>query len=712
MKTITTLAASTPLTTRRMFGRALTLAGTLGMMTALSACTPEGGTGKAGTPWMAARYELQAAASCNDVKTRVIDAMTEQLLRERYIYGGRWLEDAAAGGQNNASPAPPSNGEKATPDDYTTTNVQEQGVDEADFVKTDGEHIYTISGNALVILKSWPAPQTAEIGRFTFPEQAYPHSMFLKGDSIVVFGSTYHDNPNNSSDYFSGTRISVIDISDRTAPRLDRQVDLEGWYADARMIDGEVYVVSNSGLRMPQGLWELAWGENSSLPAQEWDADEARQQVLINTARPIMRALVTSALANTSAEDLLPRRRVYDNQGALLGQGLIHQCASIYLPSQATEPGLLNLTHLSLDSKSTITSTGLLASGWQIYASKDNLYVALSSRSWWWGWGSQDNETHLHKFGLPSAGGRPTYKASGTVDGWVLNQFSMSEHNDHLRIATTDNDWTWNQQTGESTVTGGNHLTVLKEQGGQLVVTGAVRDLAPGEQIYSARMMGDRGYMVTFRQTDPLYTFDLSDPTNPQLKGELKINGFSSYIHPLGQDHLLTIGQDADDDGRVTGVHLQVFDVSDMTNPTRAHQEKISTGSWSSWSEAMWDHHAFTYHDGKQLLAFPANIHEWDVNGGENFSGLLVYNASAAGFSEVGRVNHADMARQYYCHINQYDWACTPEREYQWWTSIRRSIFIEDYLFSISDLGVKVNDLLQPQNQHASIMLRASDPIR
>ena len=408
--------------------------------------------------------------------------------------------------------------------------------------------------------------------------------------------------------------------------------------------------------------------------------------------------------------DVFPTRRVLNSQGTVLASAPLYQCDEIYLPQQLAQLGLLNITHFDLDDKTPITTTGVMANGWEVYASGENLYVSMSSNWWWWGWGNNDQETIIHKFALNGANDKPVYAASGKVDGWLLNQFSMSEYNDHLRIATTDNQWVWDETTGEGTQVGGNHLTILKDVQGQLTETGSVRDLAPGEQIFSTRFVGDRGYMVTFEQTDPLFTFDLSDPTNPQMKGELKINGFSSYMHPIDNNHLLTIGQDADDTGRVTGVHLQIFDVDNLSAPTRVQHHKISTGDWSSWSEAMWDHHAFTYHPGKKILAVPVNIYEWDANNGENFSGLIIYRVDATnGFTELGRVNHADLATRYYCkEFGPDTYSCLYD-EYQWWTSVRRSIFIEDYVFSLSTIGVKVNDLLDARTEHKALSLLEDD---
>jgi hypothetical protein len=217
-------------------------------------------------------------------------------------------------------------------------------------------------------------------------------------------------------------------------------------------------------------------------------------------------------------------------------------------------------------------------------------------------------------------------------------------------------------------------------------------------------MMGPKGYMVTFRQTDPLFTFDLSDPQNPRMLGELKINGFSSYMHPMGENHLLTIGQDADDEGRVQGVHLQIFDVSNMAKPVRTFQEKVSTGSWSSQSEALQDHHAFTYHDEKEILAFPINIYGQSMN--EHFTGLLIYKASKTkGFEKIGQVGHGDVVKQVWCEKTTTTTDCVPGPDYQWWTQMRRSLFIEDFVYSLSDVALKVNKLLNPSTQLASVDL-------
>ncbi len=671
------------------------------------------------------QFQLTPAANCDDVEDQVIDALVEDALKQRYSGYGRWFDGPLAGSDNTNANSPEAAPDgSAAPDDFTTTNVQEEGVDEADFMKTDGKFIYTLRNNELIIMKSWPAEDAEIVSRMPLAGSQYPTAMFLKDNRVAIFTQVYEyeqeecdgtgntpmipaeegadvrpgDGPYECYDYktlFNGLRITVIDVSDRTNPTVLRGLDIEGYYNNARMIGGDVYVVSNSEAMVPDGYWDLIWNDNNNLPATDWESTEEEIETARNAARPIFRQLITNLVQTQGIETLLPQKRIVSAAGTASAASDLYKCTDLYLPQQPTTLGMLNITHLKIDDDtSSMSSTGLLAGGWQVYSSAENLYVAMSSRSWWWGWGDADNSSHIHKFSLDGVNNRARYAASGKVDGWLLNQFSMSEYDNHLRVATTDNEFVWNEATQTGTEAGGNHVIVLKEDNGILVETGSIRNLAPGEQVFSARFMGNKGYVVTFRQTDPLFTFDLTDPTNPLLKGELKINGFSSYIHPMGPNHLLTIGQDATDEGQVQGVHLQIFDVSDLENPTRTYQHLLSTGPWSSWSEAMWDHHAFTYHAGKEILAIPMN--SWEDNGSDPFSGLVVLRASnTTGFAELGRVSHGDMVVS---DCLDCGW------EYHWWVNVRRSIFMDDYLFSISDVGVKVNDLEDPATEHAQIV--------
>ena len=662
-----------------------------------------------------AEFALSPAASCDDVRDQVAQTLTEEVL-DMYYQEYYWRGDIdMADGQ--AEPSAGDAPESDSPSEYTDTNVQEEGVDEPDIVKTDGTHIYAVVDNSLQILKSWPPQDTARVGRYDLPDGVRPSSLFLDGDIVAVFSQMwgrYRYEPGldgevdsrDEYDSFSGTRISIFDVSDRSEPVPVRQLDIEGRYVDGRMVGGKVYLVTNSSLR---GLnaWSYYDVEIEGIPQRDSETTTDELEEMREEARPVVYAFLRDELQERDPQEWLPRQRIVDGDNEVVLSGPLHECTGLYLPQVAAELGILNISSFDMTDKTQISSTGLLARGWDVYASQSSLYIAMSSRAWmWWGWGNQENESHIHKFSLPSSG-QPQYQASGRVDGWILNQFSFSEYDGHLRVATTDNRWAHNPETGEFEDEGGNHIIVLKKENGELVETGSVRDLAPTERVYSARFMGEKGYVVTFRETDPFYTIDLSDPTNPQMIGELKIEGFSSYMHPLDENHLLAIGREGDEFGNMSGVHLQVFDVSDFADPVRTHHEVISTGNWSSHSEAMWNHHAFTYQSRLGVLGIPMSI--WDD--GDQFSGLMLFDATVDGIEEIGRVDHSDLVAQSWCLRNGQDADCNADTNH-WWSSMRRSIMMsgdndsEEYVYSLSSVGLKVSKTFEPEQDLASVLLR------
>lgn len=667
-----------------------------------------------------AGFGLLPAADCDQVNDHLVEVLTENFLDEYYNgYGGL---DFASGESSDdvGSDSGGDGGRSDSPSEYTDTNVQEVGVDEPDIIKTDGDYIYAVLDGSLQILSSWPPEDTHRVGRFEFPSGARPSAILLDGDMLATFsriwqgGWRFNDETEewiepDPSERFSGTRISLFDISDRTNPQPIRQLDVEGHQVDARMIDGRVYLVTNSWIR-DLSIWQY-FNQIDGIPAQDWEDDSDAREAKKDLARPLVAAHIAADLADRSPSEWMPRQRIVDSAGEVVLAGAMYECTDLYLPEVAARAGMLNISYFTMDDKTSIQSTGLLAQGWQLYASRDNLYIAMSSRSWWWwGWGNMVNESHIHKFGLP-VDEAPQYKASGRVDGWILNQFSFSEYDGYLRVATTDNRWGHNPDTGEFEDEGGNHVIILEQDGSELVEVGSVRDLAPTERIYSARFMGDKGYIVTFRDTDPFYTLDLSDPTNPQMLGELKIEGFSSYMHPLDENHLLAIGRDGDENGFMTGVHLQVFDVSDMSNPTRIHHHVISTGGWSSYSEAMWNHRAFTYQARLGVLAIPMSI--WEQ--GDRFSGLMLFDATKDGITEMGRVDHTDLVAQDRCLRQGQDVDCTlgDSQNYSWWSNMRRSVIMsdfntgEEFVYSLSSVGMKVSDLYDTDQELSAVLFRA-----
>jgi uncharacterized secreted protein with C-terminal beta-propeller domain len=286
--------------------------------------------------------------------------------------------------------------------------------------------------------------------------------------------------------------------------------------------------------------------------------------------------------------------------------------------------------------------------------------------------------TALHKFDI-SDPGQTVYKGSGQVSGYLLSQWALSEYNGKLRVASTSTDMpSW--FTGDPRTESESFVTVLEEQSGKLAQIGRVGNLGRGERIYSVRFIDDVGYVVTFRQVDPLYTIDLSQPSNPRVIGELKIPGYSAYLHPLGDNLILGVGQDATDEGRVLGTQVSVFDVSNLARPERLQHKTIGQG----WSEAEYDHHAFLYWPKTQLAVLPVQAAFIDDRGTQQgFSGAIGYRIDRGGIKQVGTVVHLGDGAQ-------------PQPEgisYPWGAQIRRSVVVGDTLYTVSEQGLKASSL-------------------
>ena len=228
-------------------------------------------------------------------------------------------------------------------------------------------------------------------------------------------------------------------------------------------------------------------------------------------------------------------------------------------------------------------------------------------------------------------------------------------------------------------------------------IIGAVEGLAPGERIYSARFQGDKGFMVTFRQVDPLFTLDLSDPTNPQAVGELKIPGYSAFLQTRGTERLVGVGMDGTDSGQITGVSVSLFDVSDFADPTQVDRVSVDT-DWGT-SEALWDHHAITMHGN--LLTVPFQGYNYDSDSYE--SGLLVVDITKNDISERTRLTHQSLVEAFYC---DGDPDCEEREVYAYDAQIRRSIVMDDYLFTISRFGIMISDLANGEDSVKSVLFQ------
>jgi hypothetical protein len=633
---------------------------------------------------------LNPVASCAEAKTYVRDVALAKMNRDldealaRFQNGD--LCSRSGGGfdtQNDSAggdPSPPSS-QPTSPTTGTGTNNQVAGVDEADFVKNDGQYIYLAQNGVLRIVDAWPADQTHEVSKTTLPGK--PKKLFVSGDRALVYVSVGTVGQNDSGwqrpectyGYdcdFTGdgtqTKLLLFDITSRAAPRMMRQIDLAGSLIAARRIDDAVHtVVTQGSTPFPQfkTLPEDVCRYGGGTPPIHWKLAGER-------AFEALRAENTKLI---EAADLDLRLQGIRDSATPDVDVAESACASLFASPQQDGTAFTSIVSMNLTQSTPASVSTIISRAGAVYADADSLYMAVAHQ-----YGEEQRST-IHKFAVSGEPNRTHYVGSGTVPGRALNQFAMDEQNNFLRIATTIG-----HAPSDDAV---SQLSVLAEQeSGDLEIVGSVDGIAPTEDIRSVRFDGTRAFIVTFKKTDPLFAFDLSDPRDPKKLGELKIPGFSTYMHMLDEHHLLTIGYDADDHGSFAffdGVMLQIFDVSDMTMPRLAHKHII--GTRGSSSEALTNHLAFTWYPEYALLSIPMTLCEGGNDGqyGTNmtFSGLMLFDAGAtSGFAEHGRVAHPPTAGI----------SCS-----NWWTDaesvVRRSLFLDQFVYSISDKHLKVRDV-------------------
>lgn len=680
--------------------------------------------------------ELKRSLS-EEYRTQLLQAVAE----EYYYGGGMWLEDGAEMAMDDASASTgaPTSTPRSTPkrvegEDFSGTNNQESGVDEADFVKTDGYHIYYLQG---VNLHVFGVPEFGELEATSRLQVAgTPVAMMLDGDQLVVISNlnpwaiaTNHpvvDAMGWDAEYgawrtSSLTKFTVLDITNRSQPEIDRELYIEGNYITAREINGTVRTVTHAwmnvhGLQgwldLPSGYWNLEYDDPLRLEIRE---KVAWQTMLDNAA----------IINEMGLEDLIPQVYEYSDGEVTTHSMSDDACREFVAPDDGLNRGITSIFSLELASPTFDFEVDHVVGTYpQVYASMDVLVLAEAAFDWWWFWGNEEfNEmTNLHTFDI-SAPDATLYTGSGRIDGTVVNQFALSEFEGVLRVATTTGQWgRWwmdNPEPMSSQV-----VTLVRSVDpatGALILTeaGKVDGIAPGERIWSARYDGDRAYIVTFEQIDPLWVIDLSDPTDPTVLGELEVPGVSTYIHPLSRDHLLTIGlSPANEDGTGldwSGTQLSLFDVSDPTTPTRDAALRVSPVSrenahmWSwSWSEATYESKAFQYWAPKNMLAIPLSTYrsvDWYENGRYYWSYqyisklvLVEVNETAGTLEVYGEVNHSSL----------YD---STDGENRWWDdrNIRRSIFMGDFVYAISAAGITATNLTT-LTETASLSIPYSSP--
>lgn len=598
-----------------------------------------------------------AFASCTALRSYYAEALAREYFTgyayERNCFGCEpaTLTPVAqpAEGDMAFSPAPTQTGREVS-----DTNTQEAGVDEADLVETnpDGTEIYVLNraSRELLVIETADPENLTVLSRTSLDGGRQPRGMFFDAANarlVIVLDQGFFYPLGAPAltdavylwpgpDFQAGSELRFFDVSDPSAPGEINRFVTDGHIIDARRIEDRVHLVTQFGFPYPAALFEdqefQRWAYQDYPQAYfAEDADEMQR------LEALIRQRIDAAVAALSAAELLPARSL---DGAA-SQPLA--CERVLHPEVPSRMGLVVISSLDTDGTD-LSELGSINNAWQLYASADNLYLMQSSGGWWFD-PAQRQQTAIYRFDI-SSGSASTAPAVGLVDGWLASRFQLGEHEGHLRVASTEGQFV--EANGRFAQR--NHLSILRSS--DMNEVAAIRDFVPedidperGETIRSARFIGARGYVVTFEFTDPLFSFDLSDPANPQLAGLVEIPGFSSYIHPVDEDHLLTIGRAGGEGGQGTGpgFQLQLFDVSDLAAPTLLASASPALGDGDyAFSLAEYEPLAFTFSPAARLLSIPAQIGSPDP--AHSFSGFMAYRVDASlgadAIREYARVDH------------------------------------------------------------------------
>ena len=498
----------------------------------------------------------------------IFDAMgTESVTQESAIVESESVSDLAQS--------------KNTASDFSTTNTQVENVDEADIVKTDGKYIYYVSNGEVYIVG---ADNPELISKITFDsseDNFNVNEIYNKDDKIIVMGNAYiKQEPLITEDDDGQTkRQSVIqrgtpvvkarvyDISNKKEPELVREVALEGRYINSRMIDNEVYFIS-------------------------------RKSIYFNEVEPIA-TILPVVKDSTISEELIT----------------IDHTEIAYFDT-IEDNSFMMVGGFDINDNDNLSVETIYGAGNEVYSTQDHLYIAQSLYF-------SNNATKIYKFELNDT--KVSLIAEGEIEGYINDQFSMDEYNGNLRVATTVREMETNDNALVDSVietNTKNNLYVLNEK---LEKVGELTDLAKGEKIYSVRFIGDMGYVVTFKEIDPLFVIDLSNPIRPEVKGELKIPGYSSYLHPYDENHIIGIGYNTKDNGyggvTNSNMKMSMFDISDMENPKEIFN--VDIGDEYAESEVTYNHKALFYKETEDLIGFPVTYRNNNFRNYEN--GFVIF---------------------------------------------------------------------------------------
>jgi inhibitor of cysteine peptidase len=587
--------------------------------------------------------------------------------------------------------------------DFSTTNVQVQGVDEADIVKTDGEYIYYVANNSVYIVNSYPAEDLEVLSKIEFDNNQVSE-IYVKDDTLMVFSTLWDRSTLDESTESTVERsmiwrgsskisLQIFDISDRLKPLQKEEMTLDGYYSDSRLINNYLYLIVNNynQYNLPSIRYadkELNFNCQNGIACDEpniyyaddyYDSFSMSSVISLNIEELEDGPEANFFLLPSSQNIYASKNNVYLTYVKYLSEYEVETEALLDIVYPKLLSSYKDLIDEILDTSDKVLSlsekrykvrnvlnmyTNLLNS-----AEKEELQKELEEKVKEMHPNIEDEmeKTVIHKLSIFEDRVEPL--AVSEVSGSVLNQFSMDEYDGLFRIATTRNS-SWSRFIDRENDESSNNLYVLN---GDMEVISELKGLAQGERIYSARFMGDKAYLVTFKQVDPLFSIDLRDPYNPVVLGELKVPGFSNYLHPYDSETLIGLGREViNDEDRILngGIKLSLFDVS---SNTPVELDSYIVGDSSSYSIALHDHKAFMFSKDKNILIIPAVLRE------ESFNGLLVFKIVDDEFVLSARISHEEIDEG--------------NNSFYYNNSVNRGLYIEDYLYSLSSSMIKVNEI-------------------
>ncbi|QLH07363.1 beta-propeller domain-containing protein [Nitrosopumilus ureiphilus] len=588
---------------------------------------------------------------------------------------------------------------------FSSTNVQVTGVDEPDYIKTDGKYIYVLQDRTLRIIDAYPAETAKIISKTTLDiKQQELHNMFLNGYRLVIFYTSSNsekrieelDNPTRRDIV---THAMILDVSDPISPKILKDYEVDGDFHDARMIGDYVYFISTMRAHHNNPVMPYITVHGSSGVVLDPDVfyfDNYESDYKFNTITAIN--IFDENFVNAKTFLMGSTNTIYTSQDGLYItykksiSSAHHEAIKkdrffntlVPLLSKSVQDKINEIRNDSLidSSKKHTLVTDILVNAYDSigYVDKKTLFSNIGEQLAIYDSKVQQDlkNTAIHKIRISE--GSIEHQAQGGVPGWLLNQFSMDKYKDSFRVVTT-----YDHYDGNGLTTRYNAVYVMDDE--QLDTIGNLDGIAPNENVFASRFMGEKLYLVTFERIDPFFVIDLSSDT-PKILGELKIPGFSTYLHPFDENHIVGIGRDADNFGiQQSGVKIALFDVSDVKKPSVVDDVVIGN-SRAAGSEALDDHKAFFLDTNRGILSIP--IYDKTDTPSENnsqntWNGFYVYGLDPqSGFDLEGKIKHSGSK---YVHSQ----------------TGYRTFYIGDALYTASPSAIKINALDDIQNEINSI---------